>query len=181
MGTDRPAGLEATETSAVRWLDEREQEAWRHFVTGTHRLFERLDQDLKLHGLSHDDYGVLVALSESPGDALRMAELARRAVESRSRLSHHIGRLEARGLVERRACVEDGRGLLAVLTPQGRELIEQVAPHHVRGVRTWFLDHLSPAELELIGQALGKVDDAITGMCREAMAAADAECDEVEA
>ena len=77
---------------AVSWLTETEQAAWRAFITGSRRLIEALDADLKAQGLTHDDYGVLVALSEATEGRLRMAELADLSVESRSRLSHHIGR-----------------------------------------------------------------------------------------
>lgn len=149
------------EAGGAPWLDEVEQKAWRSFIAGSRRLLERLDQDLKAHGLTHDDYGVLVALSESEGDRMRMAELATHAVESRSRLSHHIGRLEGRGLVERESCPNDRRGLFAVLTPAGRALIEETAPHHVAGVRTWFLDRISPEELGVIGTAFARIADAL--------------------
>jgi DNA-binding MarR family transcriptional regulator len=136
-------------------------------------LLERLDQDLKSRGVTHDDYGVLVALSEAPGDRLRMAELALRSVESRSRLSHHIGRLESKGLVRRESCASDGRGLEAVLTPQGRAIIESIAPHHVVGVRSWFLDHLSAEELQVIGGAFSRIDESLVAGCK---AAVEAEC-----
>ena len=134
-------------TDDVRWLTADEQASWRRFVAGSARLLDQLDADLKVHGLSHDDYAVLVALSEADGDRLRMSELADRVVESRSRLSHHIGRMEARGLVERTPCPEDRRGYWAGLTDAGRDAIEATAPHHVRGVRAWFLDHLDTDEL----------------------------------
>src|SRR6478609_2976133 len=142
----------------TQWLTDTEQSAWRSFITGSRRLLEALDQDLKNHGLNHDDYGVLVALSESDGDRMRMSELADEAVESRSRLSHHIGRLEARGLVTREACPDDRRGSWAVLSPEGRATIEAVAPHHVTGVRHYFLDQVSPEDLATIGAAFAKVN-----------------------
>ena len=145
----------------ARWLNEDEQAAWRAFITGARRLTEKLDQELKALGLSHDDYGVLVALSESDGDRLRMAELADAQVESRSRLSHHIGRLEARGLVARETCPEDRRGTWAVLTPDGRAMIESVAPHHVEGVRRHLLDHVSTEELQVLRTVFTRVNEAL--------------------
>ena len=191
MATDLPAAADsetdpatdaATDPAAtdapVPWLDETEQHAWRSFIAGSRRLLERLDQDLKARGLTHDDYGVLVSLSESDDGRMRMAELALRSVESRSRLSHHIGRLESRGLVVRESCPNDGRGLLAVLTPKGRQLIEATAPHHVSGVRTWFIDRVTPEELAVIGTAFAKVDRAILQgdpVLAEACAEADAD------
>jgi DNA-binding MarR family transcriptional regulator len=146
---------------AVPWLDDREQRAWRHFIGGTRRLLERLDGDLRAHGLNHDDYAVLVWLSEAEGGRLRMSELADRRVVSRSRLSRHAGRLEQRGLVRRESCPEDRRGSFAVLTNEGRTLMVATAPHHMAGVRELFLDHLTPEELDLIGDAFGRIDDAL--------------------
>jgi DNA-binding MarR family transcriptional regulator len=155
--------MDATPLAAaeVRWLSAEEQAAWRHFITGARRLMDRLDQDLKALGLNHDDYGVLVALSEAEGDRMRMAELADQSVESRSRLSHHIGRLESRGLVARETCPEDRRGTWAVLTTEGRATVEATAPHHVEGVRRHFLDHVGAEELQVIGEAFARIDHAL--------------------
>lgn len=147
-----------TAPASAPWLTDVEQAAWRNFISGSRRLLEALDQDLKAQGLNHDDYGVLVALSESEGDRMRMSELADSAVESRSRLSHHVGRLETRGLVTREACPDDRRGSWAVLTPEGRATIEALAPHHVTGVRHYFLDQISADDLAVIGAAFAKVN-----------------------
>jgi len=145
----------------VKWLDAEEQQSWRSFIAGSRRLGSRLDQDLKAEGLSHDDYGVMVALSEADNDRLRMAELAEMSVESRSRLSHHITRLESRGLVERENCPSDRRGTWAILTPAGRLLLEAIAPAHVEGVRRYMLDHLTRDELRVIGEAFARIDAAL--------------------
>ena len=150
----------------VDWLSDQEQAAWRGFIMGARRLIAHLDRDLKAHGLAHDDYGVLVALSESEGDRMRMAELAELTVESRSRLSHHIGRLEARGLVVRQSCPDDRRGSFAVLTPEGRATIEALAPFHVEGVRRYFLDHVSADELDTIGAAFARIGAELGGIER---------------
>ncbi|WP_421117890.1 MarR family winged helix-turn-helix transcriptional regulator [Aquihabitans daechungensis] len=151
----------ATTAASVSWLTDTEQSAWRAFITGSRRLLDALDADLKAQGLTHDDYGVLVALSESEGGRLRMTELANLSVESRSRLSHHIGRLEARGLVARETCPDDRRGTWAVLTTSGRDTIETVAPHHVAGVRAYFLDNVSTDELATIAAAFRRVNDQL--------------------
>ncbi|MEO6989548.1 MAG: MarR family transcriptional regulator [Aquihabitans sp.] len=150
-------------TNETKWLDDAEQQAWRSFVNGARRLLGQLDAELKVSGISHDDYGVLVLLSEAPDDRLRMSDLADGVVESRSRLSHHISRLEKRGLVVREACPEDGRGSWAVLTTEGRALMERVAPHHVAGVRRWFLDQISAEQLSTIGDAFSTIDRGLLG------------------
>jgi DNA-binding MarR family transcriptional regulator len=146
-----------TGVPTVAWLTPTELHAWKSVIHGARHLFTALDHDLKPHGLSGDDYGVLVALSEAPDERLRMADLADVAAESRSRLSHHVGRLEARGLVERASCPEDRRGQFAVLTDAGRTLIQETAPHHVASVRTHFLDHLTPAELAVLGGVFARL------------------------
>lgn len=142
----------------VAWLTDHEQQAWRAYIGGTRRLLDRLERDLKAHGLTHDDYGVLVALSEAEGGRLRMADLADQSVESRSRLSHHVGRLEAAGLVRREQCPDDRRGFFAVLTDDGRARMDETAPHHVAGVRANFLDQVRPEELEAIASAFARID-----------------------
>lgn len=145
----------------VEWLTDDEQQSWRSVVAGTRRLLERLEQDLKEHGLAHGDFGLLVALSEAEDDRLRMSDLAERSLESRSRLSHHVRRLEQRDLVRRQSCPEDRRGSFAVLTEAGRALIEASAPHHVAAVRANLLDHLAPGELDLLAGIFARVDDAV--------------------
>ncbi len=144
--------------SDTRWLDDEELRAWRAFVITNVRLFEQLDRELKAeHGLTHEDYSVLVSLSEAPDQRLRMTELAERVMESKSRLSHHIGRLQTEGLVLRESCPHDLRGLFAVLTPAGRRRLKQAAPDHVGSVRKHFIDQLDPPQLRALADSLEAV------------------------
>ena len=141
-----------------RWLNAEEQKSWRAWLYSTQLLQDRLDRDL-VHetGISHAYYEILVALSETPGRAMRMSELADRCLSSRSRLSHAVSRLEERGWVRRQVCAEDGRGLLAVLTDEGFTALEAAAPVHVESVRTHLFDQLSPeqvAAMRDIGETL---------------------------
>jgi DNA-binding MarR family transcriptional regulator len=162
----------STSESHIPWLTAEEQRAWRTFITADRWLFELLDRELKAtHGISHEDYAILVSLSEAPDDRLRMSELADDVLQSRSRLSHHVGRLEARGLVARETCADDRRGLFAVLTPQGRVVIEAAAPDHVRGVRAHFIDQIDPQRLAALADDLAVVVDHLTsirGSCPDA-------------
>jgi DNA-binding MarR family transcriptional regulator len=132
----------------ARWLSEEEQLAWRAWLFSSLLLHDRLDRDLTREtGISHAYYEILVQLSEAPGHALRMSELAERCLSSRSRLSHAVARLEERGWVRRQVCAEDGRGQLAVLTDEGFAALEGAAPVHVESVRTHLLDQLSPEQI----------------------------------
>ncbi|MEU8296610.1 MarR family transcriptional regulator [Micromonospora sp. NPDC048909] len=131
-----------------RWLDEREDRAWRGYRRMRRLLDLHLARDL-MHdaGLSEPDYDVLSDLSETPGQRLRVRELADRMLWSRSRLSHHLTRMQQRGLVTREECPTDARGAIVVLTPQGRRAIEAAAPGHVAAVRRHLIDLLGPDEI----------------------------------
>ncbi|QNP70128.1 MarR family transcriptional regulator [Streptomyces roseirectus] len=145
-----------TET-ATRWLTEAEQCAWRTQLEVNRLLMHQLEKDLQPFGLTMNDYEILVNLSESPDVRLRMSDLAAATLQSKSRLSHQITRMENADLVRRENCESDRRGLYAVLTDHGLDVMRQVAPHHVASVRRHFIDLLSPEAMEQLSKALGPV------------------------
>ena len=165
------------DTDGVPWLDDEEQAAWRGWIAVSHRVTAAINRDLaRDHGISDAEYAVLVQLSEAPDHTVRMGALAESLTWSRSRLSHLLGRMEARGLVVRRGCPSDARGAFAVLTPSGMEEIAGAAPSHVRSVRRHFLDLLDREQLRQLASitdALGgpAVDGALTGTCPDEMPA----------
>ena len=123
-------------TVAQRWLDDDQQRTWRAWLTVAELLPRELDAQLQRDaGISHAAYVVLAMLSESPSRSRRMSDLARRANQSQSRLSHTVARLEDRGWVRRERSTEDGRGNVAVLTDAGWDIVRSVAPGHVDAVR----------------------------------------------
>lgn len=141
----------------VRWLDDTESRAWRGYQAMSDQLAALLQQSLmRQTGLSLSDYAVLVYLSESE-DRLRAYELGSALRWEKSRLSHHLRRMEKRNLVERVTCESDGRGLWIVLTPEGRRAIEGAAPTHVADVRRYLVDQLNPEQLEALAEIAEKV------------------------
>ncbi len=135
-----------------RWLDEREARAWRGYQHMRWQLAGALSRRLAADsGLSDSDYGVLVCLSEDPGENVRVGELACSLQWEKSRLSHHLARMEKRGLLLRQGCPSDARGAFVALTPEGRAAIEAAAPAHVEAVRSHFIDLLSPEQLDCLG------------------------------
>jgi DNA-binding MarR family transcriptional regulator len=153
MPTEPVAAGEARAVADPRWLTADEQRAWGSYIRLAKMLMRQLDRDLHPFGLTTNDYEILVELSEAPGHRLRMTELADLTAQSRSRLSHQVTRMEARGLVQRDACDGDKRGTFAVITPRGLDTIERVAPHHVESVRRHFMDHVSREHLALLPPA----------------------------
>lgn len=147
-----------------RWLDEQEQRAWLTFLTTTALLNRRLEQQLERDcGLSHLQYEILVRLSAAPAHELRMSELAVALLDSKSKLTYQIDRLEQAGLVRRRSCPGDMRAVYAVLTEAGRHTLERAAPGHVTAVRELFLDPLTPEQLTAIAEGLGAVGRRLRG------------------
>jgi DNA-binding MarR family transcriptional regulator len=134
-----------------KWLDEREQRAWRAFLTLQDQVPRRVASQLQREkGLSGPDYEVLVQLSEAPGGRMRSFELGKATHFEKSRLSHHLSRMACRGLVAREGCPTDNRGAFVVLTDKGRAAIEDAAPVHVEHVRRWFIDALTRDELDAL-------------------------------
>ena len=141
-----------------RWLDHDEQRAWRAYRGMRLLLDARIARDLHAEsGLSAPDYDVLSNLSEAEGQRLRVTDLAARLQWSKSRLSHHLSRMEQRGLVRREDCSSDGRGAFIALTGEGFGTIKAAAPGHVASVRRHFIDVLTPAQLD----ALTTISDTV--------------------
>ena len=132
----------------VRWLTPEQQETWRTFLTACQTLFAAIDAQL-LHDsqIPHGYYEILVRLSEAPGRALRMTQLAEASASSKSRLSHAVARLEERGWVRRTDCATDRRGQVAQLTDEGFAALAAAAPAHVEQVRRVLIDQLTPEQV----------------------------------
>ena len=148
----------------VRWLDEREARAWRSLQFMQMQLEGELARQLAAEsGLSYPDYLVLVALTDRPDGRMRLFELAGVLGWEKSRLSHHVSRMAERGLVTKEKCDSDRRGAYVVVTKRGRSDIEAAAPGHVATVRRLFVDRLTPAQLDAIGEAAEIVLAALEG------------------
>ncbi len=139
-----------------RWLDDEEQQAWRHFIVAAARIEDALDRQLQRDaGMPHAYYQVLAMLSEAPGRTLRMSQLAEVTTSSPSRLSHAVSRLEEKGWVRRDKHPTDRRGALAVLTEEGYAALAAAAPGHLAAVRAAVFDRLGPGQVAQL-LALGK-------------------------
>jgi DNA-binding MarR family transcriptional regulator len=143
--------------NGTRWLSAEEQRAWRIHLDVSRLLTYQLERDLQPFGLTMNDYEILVNLSESEGHRMRMSDLAAATLQSKSRLSHQITRMENAGLVRREHCESDRRGLYAVLTEDGWETMRKVAPHHVESVRKHFIDLLTPEALDAVHSSLAPI------------------------
>ena len=157
-----------------RWLDVKQQRAWRAFLAATRLLQAQLDRELQRDsGIPHAYYDILVRLSETPGRRLRMSDLADASDSSRSRLSHAVARMEEAGWVVRESCPTDRRGSFARLTDEGFAALERAAPAHVESVRRHLIDRLTPQQLD----QLREISEAVLAGLRLTGIAGSAECD----
>ncbi|WP_329138663.1 MarR family winged helix-turn-helix transcriptional regulator [Streptomyces sp. NBC_01476] len=139
-------------------LNERERRAWYGFLTMQEDLRRHMNRQLlRDSGLSLADFAVLSSLSLQPEGSLRVFELRELLRWEKTRLTHQLSRMIARGLVERRPCAEDSRGNHVALTEEGREAIDKAVPLHVNHVRRVFLDVISPRQLD----ALAALSEAV--------------------
>ncbi|MFF8024918.1 MarR family winged helix-turn-helix transcriptional regulator [Streptomyces sp. NPDC007896] len=139
----------------TKWLDERELTAWRNFLLVNTLIERQVEQQLKDDAkLSHQQYEVLSRLADAPDGELRMTALADVALTSKSGLTYQVTQLEKAGLVRRRSCAGDDRGVVASLTEEGMERVRAAAPGHAGLVRELFLDSLSDEEFDGLSKGL---------------------------
>lgn len=125
---------------------------WRDFVETTGFLTSRVSARLQVDSsLSSGDYAVLLALTEAPEQRMRSSALAAHIGWERSRLSHHLGRMERRGLIRREEYATVPRGAQVLLSPAGAEAFHQATYPHLRTIRELFVDALSPDQLRAAG------------------------------
>ncbi|WBB67843.1 MarR family transcriptional regulator [Micromonospora sp. WMMD812] len=143
--TPRPRGRQLPTAEELR--------IWRDFIETTDVLRSRIASRLQSDSaLSPGDYAVLLALSEAQERRLRSSELATHIGWERSRLSHHLGRMERRGLIRRQECATDPRGAEILLTPTGAEAFQRSTVPHLRAIRELFVDALTPDQLLAAGE-----------------------------
>jgi len=120
---------------------------------------ERLDQELQQRShLNLTDYEILSVLSESPDRRLRMSDLARQVLVSRSRLTYRVDRLAEVNFVTREECEDDRRGLWAILTEDGAAALAGAKAGHDRDIRNWFFDLMNEEELSTLTNVMSRIE-----------------------
>lgn len=151
-------------STEVPWLSDDEQRVWRAWLRLSTVLPAAIHRELQADsGLSLPDFDVLVQLTDRAEERVRVTELSRSLNWERSRVSHHVARMERRGLVAREECDDDARGAYVVLTDAGRQAIRRAAPDHVRTVRRLVFDALDDADLAALDVVIGKLLAAADG------------------
>lgn len=143
-------------------LDELHLAAWRNFITAHAYLIELIDRELVNAGcVPLHWYDVLIELAEAPERRLRMSDLARKVVLSRSGLTRLVDKLETVGLLTRESAPSDGRGAFAVLADEGKTALRQAWPVYARSIQKYFAQHLSDEEALIYQESLGRMLEAV--------------------
>ena len=124
-------------------------------------LTNRLAAQLEQHRLSPVEFEVLLRLARSPGNRLRMTDLAGQTSLSTSGVTRVVDRMDRDGLVRREACASDRRSSYAVITDAGLRRLDEVLPGHLELVQQWFIGQLSPGRLEQLLESLRRIRDAV--------------------
>ncbi|MCF6409562.1 MarR family winged helix-turn-helix transcriptional regulator [Pseudalkalibacillus salsuginis] len=131
-------------------LTEEEIRIWNMWKGSFKRIFGRVVKDMSEHtGLSEGDFGVLDRLVQFGDGKLRQQELADSMGWDKSRLSHHLTRMEKRGLVRRKQSDTD-RGVQVIITSAGKSGLDEATPIVSKAIRKHFLDQLADQDIESI-------------------------------
>jgi DNA-binding MarR family transcriptional regulator len=137
---------------------------------GLLRAYGRLTRELNAglladHGLTINDYEVLLHLAGAPGRRLRRVDLAERVILTPSGITRLLDGLEAGGLVERAACAEDRRAVYAVLTDTGLERLREASRSHVAQIDALFAESLDETERLQLADLLERLCAGVAGSC----------------
>ena len=141
---------------------ESDWEVWKTFQIMRRQLDRALEKQLQRDSnISGPDYELLLTLSNAPDRQLRARDLGELVGWEKSRISHQVSRMETRGLVERRECGDDARGVWITLTIEGRRAVVGAMRDHTKAIREYFFDALTPEQLAVIGAVSTNVLEAI--------------------
>ena len=145
-------------------FEEEKNEAWHAFMQMHELLGARLEQELQASSrLSNADFTILVVLSESPERRCRVFEMGRIIGWEKSRLHHQLTRMCTRGLVRREADPDSPRGIFAVLTDKGYEVIVNAAPSHNDEVQRLFFDKITEQQVRQLRTISQRVLEDLLG------------------
>jgi DNA-binding MarR family transcriptional regulator len=138
-----------------------EVRAFVNFLRAHAAVTRQLDGELVSdHGLTINDYEVLLHLSRAPEQMLRRVDLAKRVVLTPSGITRLLHGLERAGLVCKRACDSDARVVYAKLTDEGAKRLEAASQMHLESIRELFCERFDPEELAVLASLLERLPGA---------------------
>jgi len=138
-----------------------ELDTWVSFLRTHSAIVGKLNAELVAeHGLTINDFEVLLHLSWAPEQAMRRVDLASSVLLTPSGITRLLDGLERSGFVAREACATDRRVVYAKLTPAGNEKLQSARTTHLAGVHRLFVERFSADELASLADLLGHLPGA---------------------
>ena len=109
------------------------------------------------HGLTINDYEVLLALARAEDRRMRRVDLAEHVLLTQSGITRLLQGLERAGLVERADCPTDGRVVYAQLTDEGHQRMRQASRTHRDDIASLFAAPFSRDELDTLDDLLARL------------------------
>ena len=148
--------------SEMPGLDIAEMRSWHHFLEAAVRMSAILNRGLlDSHKLTLNDVRLLDMLNKSSTGSARMGDLAEQLMSLPSRVTRQIRRLEAQGLVRRKASPDDRRGVLATITEEGRVTVEQAMTTYGQFVKAHFLSQLSRPQVAALAENCRRINHGL--------------------
>ncbi|QMV42363.1 MarR family winged helix-turn-helix transcriptional regulator [Cohnella cholangitidis] len=136
-------------------VSEDELSAWRYFIKSHAKIIESIEQDLaEQKRVPLTTYDVLIALFESPERKLRLGDLNKKVILSKSGLTRMLDRLEKEGLLQREKSAEDRRGAYAILTAAGESELRRAWPVYAKGIKKYFALPVSEEDRQTLRKIL---------------------------
>jgi DNA-binding MarR family transcriptional regulator len=155
------------------FIPPRQLEAWVSFLRSHAAITRELSAQLQReHGLTLNDYEVLLHLSHADGGMLRRVDLAERVLLTASGITRLLEGLESSGFVSKETCASDARVSYAKLTDTGATKLKNAAVTHLRGIDELFVERYSGSELATLAELLARLP--VTGS--DCKSASDAPC-----
>jgi len=154
--------IEGRTASRMPGLDYAEQRSWQNYLDSALGVYAALNRSLvDAHQLTLNDVRLLDVLERAPNGATRMGDLADELMSLPSRVTRQLNRLEAHNLARRHTSPDDGRGVVACITVEGRELLSAAMVTYGQGVRAHFLKNLSRPQVAALGESCRRIGVAL--------------------
>jgi DNA-binding MarR family transcriptional regulator len=141
-------------------LTDQALDAWVRYLRGHAALTREMNSELVAeHGLTINDYEVLLLLSRADERRMKRVELAAKIVLTASGITRLLDGLQNAGFVAKANCASDARITYAVLTDEGLEKLREAGRSHTASIRELFAQRFNDAELETLAELLGRLSD----------------------
>lgn len=142
----------------MKKLNKIETQAWTSLVRAQQIMIDKIERELKAHGLPPLNwYDILWALESSPEGRLRLNDIGNVVLLNKYNVTRLVNRLEEKGLVSKTSCPQDGRGIFACITDKGKETRQKMWYFYRNILNKNFFANYDEAELVNISSLMKRI------------------------